>query len=323
MGILQVELFGGVRVTHNNWQTKVIITREIQSLLGYLLIQRHRVHSREVLAGIFWGEQSQEKARGSLNTALWKLKKALEPDKIPSGTYVKITHSGEVGFNKESPHWLDIEVFEEKISEILPSPFQTAQEIYLASLEKVLELYQGELLEGCYKDWALRERERLRTLYLKSLIYLLQYHGFHRAYEKAIAYGQQILDLNPLREEIHRELMRLYLENGQRALAVHQYEICRSILAKELRISPMEDTQELYAQILYRGGGNETAVISKERVDFDQMLRQLREASQTIELAKEQIQQALRMIAKSSERADRRYSSKAIEADKLASQKQE
>jgi DNA-binding SARP family transcriptional activator len=217
MGILQVELFGCMRVTHNNWLTELTITREIQSLLAYLLLQRHRVHSRDALAGIFWGEQSQEKAHGSLNTALWKLRKALEPEGILPGTYLKVTHPGEVGFNKESPHWLDIQVFEDKINNTLTHPFQTVEEIHIADLEKVLGLYKGELLEGCYKDWALRERERLRALYVKSLIYLLNYYGFHRIYEKAITYGQQVLDLNPLREEIHREMIKLYIENGQRA----------------------------------------------------------------------------------------------------------
>ena len=322
MGILQVELFGSVRVTHNNWLTEETLTRELQSLLAYLLLQRYRVHSRDVLAGIFWGEQSQEKARGSLSTALWKLKKALEPDGIPSGTYLKINHPGEVGFNKDSPHWLDIEVFEEKINSILTQPFQTTEEIRLVDLEEGLGLYKGELLEGCYKDWALRERERLRALYLKSLIYLLQYHRFHRAYEKAIVYGQLILDLNPLREEIHREMMRLYLENGQRALAVRQYDICRSILAKELGISPMEDTQELYTQILSRTSRNDSTIVSKEQVDVDQVLRLLREATQTIDLAKEQIQQVLRAIAINSEHPNLRSSSKAKEIDKLVNQKQ-
>ena len=41
MGILKVALLGGVRVTHNNWRNEAKLTREIQGLLAYLLIQRH------------------------------------------------------------------------------------------------------------------------------------------------------------------------------------------------------------------------------------------------------------------------------------------
>lgn len=301
MGILQVGLFGGVRASHTNWRTEIPLTRENQELLAYLLLQRHRVHSREILADIFWGEHSQQKARGSLNTALWKLKKALEPDGIPAGTYLKNSHAGEVGFNKDSQYWLDVEVFERGINPILSRPFETVDDSHLAELHKVLGLYKGDLLEGLYSDWALRERERLRSLYLKSLIFLLQLYAFRGVYERAIAYGQQILDLDPLREEIHREMMTLYVKNGQRALAVQQYEICRSILDKELGIAPMEDTQRLYAQTLNAIEANGSLVISGRQTDIEQAFKQLREASQTIEHAKEQIQQVLQLITQLSQ----------------------
>ena len=202
MGILQVKLFGGVHVSHNNWLTETKLTREIQALLAYLLLQRHRVHSREVLAGVFWGEYSLEKARGSLNTALWKLKKMLEPEGIPSGTYLINSHQGEVGFNPESPYWLDVEVFENEINHLLTYPSQMVDETHVREIERTLQFYKGELLEGCYKDWVLPERERLRALYIQALVYLLHYHRFHQAYEKAISHGQRILSLDPLREEI-------------------------------------------------------------------------------------------------------------------------
>jgi DNA-binding SARP family transcriptional activator len=304
MSSLQVTLFGCVRVTHNNWLTEIKLTRDIQGLLAYLLIQRHRIHSREALAGIFWGEHTQAKSHGSLNTALWKLKKLLEPEGIPSGTYLINGHSHEVGFNRNSQYWLDVEVFEEKTNYLLTSDWQTVNEFHVHELRKSLDFYKGEPLEGFYQDWALHERERLRALYLKSLIYLLHYYGFHRMYEEALAYGQQILDLNCLREEIHREMMRFYVENGQRTLALQQYEICRATLAKELGISPMEDTQALYTQIFAGADKSGSLINSNEEINLDQALRQIKEASQTIDLAKEQIQQAYRLIAKYSEHAD-------------------
>jgi DNA-binding SARP family transcriptional activator len=298
MGILKVVLFGSVRISHNDWLSEVIITREIQALLAFLILQPHRTYSREVLADVFWGEQSQEKARGSLNTALWKLRKALEPDGISPGTYLKTTHSGEVGFNKDSPYWLDVEVFEGGINQILAYSFQSVEESHVVNLKGVLELYSGELLERFYDTWVLSERERLNTLYLKGLIYLMQYYGFQRNYDDAITYAKQILKLDPLREEIHREMMRLYLANGQRTLALRQYEICRSLLAEEFGIAPMEDTQALYAQIFSKGDRGRSTVSASEQNSIDQALLQLREASKAIDIAKEQIQQALHLIAK-------------------------
>src|SRR5688572_25251458 len=198
MGILQVTLFGGIRITKNDWTTEIKIPREIQLLLAYLLIHRHRAHAREVVADMFWGGLGQERARGSLSNALWKLKKVLEPDGVAAGTYLVNTHPGEVGFNRESQYWLDVEVFEEEIGHLLANPPDKSDETNVQEVEKILGLYQGELLEGSYKDWALGERERLRTLYLKSLRYLLQYHKFRGLYEDGLAYGQQILNVDPL-----------------------------------------------------------------------------------------------------------------------------
>ncbi len=304
MGILQVGLFGSIRATHNDWLTQIQLTRENQGLLAYLLLQRHKVHSREILADMFWGEHSRQKARGSLNTALWKLKKALEPEGIPAGTYLRNSHMGEVGFNKDSHYWLDVEVFEHGINQILIRPFETIEERELNDLNKVLDLYKGDLLEGLYNDWALRERERLRALYLRSLIYLLQFYDFYRAYDKAISYGQRILDLDPLREEIHREMIRLYWENGQRAMAVRQYEICQVILDKELGIAPMEDTQRLYTQVLTGVDGSSSVMISSKQINIEQAFQQIREASESIELAKAQIQQALLLITQASKQSD-------------------
>jgi len=66
MGILQIELFGGVHVTRNNWLTEVTLTREIQALLDYLSRQRHRVHVREVLADLCWVTRAREGHTDSL-----------------------------------------------------------------------------------------------------------------------------------------------------------------------------------------------------------------------------------------------------------------
>jgi DNA-binding SARP family transcriptional activator len=296
MGILQVALLGGVRVTHNNWRTEAKLTREIQVLLAYLLLQPHRAHPRDVLSSVLWAEHSQEKARRALNTALWRLKKVLEPEGISPGTYLISSHSGEVGFNHQSQYWLDAEAFEQTANQTITYGLETIKESNAQKLEKILELYKGELLEGIYDEWALWERERLRAIYVKSLIYLMQYYKLHKDFDKAGTYGQQILNLDPIREDIHREMMRLYLESGQRALAARQYGICQLTLARELGISLMEETQALYIQIFPEAHKSDVPAIPPELANFDKTLGQLREVSYTIELAREQVQQALRFF---------------------------
>jgi hypothetical protein len=77
----------------------------------------------------------------------------------------------------------------------------------------------------------------------------MQLSALAQDYARAIGYGQDILDRDALREDVHRELMRLFLLNGQRAMALHQFETCRASLRKELAIEPMRETQALYQRI--------------------------------------------------------------------------
>lgn len=297
MSVLRIRLFGNVRIAHDDWRSEAKTTHAVQALLAFLLLQRHRAHPRESLAGTFWGDRSESRARGCLSTALWRLRQVLEPKGIASGTYLVTTSTGEVRFNGKSDHWLDVAVFEEVVTPILATPVRVMDDAAARELEAALELYTGELLEGFFDDWALRERERLRGLYLNSLAHLMQYHKNRGDYEQSLGYGQRILDYDPLREEIHRELMRLYVENGQRALAVRQYETCCEVLDAELSIPPMEETRALHDQITTETGRHRVQPSDPaERTTFQNAIQQLQHAMQDLDQAQLQLQRAIQLV---------------------------
>jgi DNA-binding SARP family transcriptional activator len=199
---------------------------------------------------VFWQENRPERARSSLTTAIWRLRHLLEPAGTPPGTRLITTSTGEVGFNWECNHWLDTATFEEQSYSLLRKPLTTCDSDDAVQMERLLALYRGELLEGHYESWALCEREHFRTLQLNCLMRLMEFHANHGNFDQSILYGQAILRQEPLREEIHRNLMRCYLANGQRALAVRQYVQCRDLLAQELALPPLEETEALYQQIV-------------------------------------------------------------------------
>lgn len=245
---LQITLFGHVTVTHGAETEPPKLARGTQALLAYLLLHR-RLVPRDVLMDVFWTEHPPARARSSLTTALWRLRLLLEPDGIRSGTYLITRNTGEVGFNWDSSHWLDADLFERRIYPILRKPLSNLSSEDVRQIEDVLPLYRGELLEGIYDDWALRERERFRSLHLNCLTRLMEYYASLADFEPSIALAHEILRRDPVREEIHRALMRIYLQNGQRALAARQYAQCCDLLDKELGVPPLEETQLLYQQI--------------------------------------------------------------------------
>lgn len=294
---LHIALFGNVRITFNDRQLAEKVTRTAQTLLAYLLIQRHRSHSRDVLAALLWGDRDEAHAHSCLNTALWRLRGLLEPQGIARGTYLATNAAGEVGFNPHGHYWLDVAVFEAQLSRVLAQPIAMVQPVDIAALRDALDLYTGDLLDGLYADWVLRERERLRGLYLSGLTYVMEYYQLHAAYAEGLVCAQQILRHDPLREEIHRAVMRIYLQTGQRALAIRQYEQCRDILAAELGIPPMEETEALYARIVLPATAAESQPLpAAPPPALKQSLPQLMLAIHACDQAREQLRLALEAL---------------------------
>ena len=248
-GVLRIHLFGGARVAHGS-EPHVRLPPVLQTLLAYLLVERNRSHPRETLAGLFWGDHPEDRARGCLNTALWRLRAVIEPTGTPRGTYLISTVAGDVGFNARADHWLDVAVFEREVTQIVAHPAESIGSAEAATLEGVMGLYTGDPLDGCFDDWAVRERERLRRLRLGGLEHLMRYHRHHGARERSIAYAEEVLRHDALREDVHREIMEIYWQAGQRTRAMQQYAACRETLDRELGIPPSEGTRAIYSRLV-------------------------------------------------------------------------
>jgi DNA-binding SARP family transcriptional activator len=293
MAILQVSLFGGMKVTNNQEQSKPKLTRTSQLLLAYLLLERHRMHSRDVLAGLFWGEHNQVQARRCLNTALWRLRKAIDTDGTSQSNYFVVSHTGEVGFNIESEYWFDVGIFEECVKRIKMKSLEVVRPHEARELEIKIQLYVGELLEGIYTDWAIRFREYERQLHMDGLTYLMYYYKQQNDHWRSLEFCHKILDIEPLHEDIHREVMRLYLATGQRPLAIRQYKICCQKLEDELGISPMEETQALYANISGQSGKYQQDSESEGMQELQEVIAYIQEAARNLDLAQEQFLRVL------------------------------
>lgn len=296
MGLLSISLFGCVRVTRDQNSADVKLTHSTQGLLAYLILFRHRTHQREALAEIFWGDKDPDRSRGSLNTALWQLRNILEPSGIARGTYLIKDHVNEIGFNRSSPFWLDVQIFDECIGQFIKTQSPPPGKDDLQNLENALTLYRGDLLEGFYDDWALREREHLRARYLTALAYLMAFYYHQADYAKSLSYGQKILEIDPLREEIHRQLMKIYLEAGQRTHAARQYEICREALSRELHIEPMRETQDLYNTLLSQEVDNLPLSKIGTPHELIQVLSQLHQAQAAYEQARENLNGSIQTV---------------------------
>jgi DNA-binding SARP family transcriptional activator len=252
---LRICLFGGAQVSWGDGRQLVRLSRPSQVLLGFLVINRHRTHQREVLASILWEEVDDARARHRINTALWRLRRALAAPDRKGDECIVSEPGGGVGFNPDACRCLDVATFEDTIANVTRSAPGGAEQAEVAALEHALDLYAGDLLPGCYDEWVMPERRRLETLFVGALEWLMRDHERRGRLEHGIGAGLRLLRQDPLREDVHRYVMRLYARAGRRQLAIRQYDYCRDLLASELDISPMPETEALHQQILRAHGG--------------------------------------------------------------------
>jgi DNA-binding SARP family transcriptional activator len=300
MHLLRVSLFGQARIVLGEGAQELPVTRTGQNLLAFLMLNRHRAHSRDTLCGLFWGDHTNEQAKACLNTALWRLRRLIEPDEAARGGYLLTNISGDIGFNAQGEYWLDVAVFEDAMKRVLARPAAALTESDAQLAESAAGLYAGDLLDGVHDDWVLSERERLRCLLLNGLTHVMGFCRTHKLPERGLACGRRILQMDPLREDVHREMMRLYHLAGQRSLALQQYDTCRIVLGKELGIVPMPETQALHAEIAAQTA--QTPHAQAQPHHADDAAPRLEEALNALRVAQEQLYQAMRFIGKTARR---------------------
>jgi DNA-binding SARP family transcriptional activator len=249
MDILHISLFGRFHVQCGEPDLADLCTHKAQELLCYLILYRDRPHTREGLADVLCGEASTSQSRKCLRQALWQLQTSLDCQVgTVNGRLLQVEPKW-IRLNLNSPASIDVVTFEEAFARVRGVPGRELDDQQVQTLQRAVQLYKGDLLEGWYQEWCVYERERLQNMYLMLLEKLMDYCEAHYKYEAGLAYGTRILRRDRARERTHRGLMRLYSMAGDRTAALRQYERCVAALQEELDLKPAKRTVMLYEQI--------------------------------------------------------------------------
>jgi DNA-binding SARP family transcriptional activator/tetratricopeptide (TPR) repeat protein len=257
MGTLEISLLGGFQLRRDGALLEPIALRAGRSLLAYLVMNRERPHTRDLLAGTFWPDLPDARARRRLSQALWQVQARISPGEDPQRRLLA-TAGDTVGIDTGADFWLDVDEFEWTLEQAAPAAVTSrSQEAEL--LAAAVRLYRGDLLEGMYDDWAVPDRERLSERFLGVLERLTDLVMSRGDYETALIHARRLAQLAPMREEAHQRVMRLAVLLGRHNDAIRQYELCRRILADELGARPSPATRQIYeATVAERESGHPT-----------------------------------------------------------------
>ncbi len=219
--------------------------------MAYLCRRPAMSAPRETLVGLLWADSPEEQARASLRQTLSTLKKALQ-----GAGYAGLNADGSsVGLTAA-----DLEVDANRLAA------QRGDEP-IAEMKLVADQRRGEFLEGFgpvtpeFDRWLDAERALFRARLSDLLMRLCEVCDAVGDLDGAISVAQQLLQADPLQEQVHRRLMRLYLRQKRYDTALRQFDTLRGILSQELGITPDAETNEMAAEIrrLRRAPGGDTA----------------------------------------------------------------
>ena len=245
MPTLHLRLLGDFSLLYNDQQVTSLNTMRLQSLLTYLVLHRDVPQQRQHLAFLFWPDTTEAQARNNLRQVLHQLRQV-----FPAVEHFLSADTHMLHWHPVTPFHLDVAEFEQALTLADAATRRNDQRTLQAALEQADSLYRGELLPGCYDEWILPERERLRHHHRQALEQLLRLFEAQGDIVTAIRYAQRLLGLDPLSEDLYRRLMRLFALNNDRASALHVYHTCVTTLQREMGVDPDPATRETYERLL-------------------------------------------------------------------------
>ncbi|MDX1615925.1 MAG: BTAD domain-containing putative transcriptional regulator [Candidatus Promineifilaceae bacterium] len=243
---LQIQVFGKLRMRYGDGTIEFFPTRRSEELLSYLLLNQAVQLPRERLVEMLWPDQALSNGRASLSTALWRLRTVFNQLGVSADDYLQASRDW-VRLLPREPLSLDMSDFEQLLDKAARANQLAERE---KSLRQAVVLYSGAFCEGIYAEWCLLARERLERRYLRALGQLTVQRMEEGDFDEALSFGRQLLERDPLREEVHRALMLCYLNLGRYAQGVRQFQECARLLQAELQTLPMPETIALYQRII-------------------------------------------------------------------------
>jgi predicted ATPase/DNA-binding SARP family transcriptional activator/TolA-binding protein len=253
---LSLSLLGSFQVECDHELVTQFEYDKVRALLAYLVVEGDLPHRRDALIGLLWPDQSDRAARHSLSQALLTLRQALG-DQEAAVPFFLVDRTS-IRFNPAAERWLDVAEYETLLAACARHDHARAETcaICMEWRRQAAALYRGDFLKGlavgdsaAFEEWATWKRERLHRLALDALAELTRYHEWRGELDQAQTYARRQVELEPWREEAHRQLIGLLARSGQRSAALAQYATCRRLLEEEFGVEPSDETNQLYERI--------------------------------------------------------------------------
>ena len=255
-GKLSIRLLGSLQAQHDHNPITDFKTDSVRALLALLAMRQGQMQRRDVLADLLAPDKTNKDALSYLRIALTRLRGALH-DREAEPPYLTINRKA-VALNQGTHVWIDAVEFHSLLDQVERHEHRNVTQCAtcLERLEQAAALVRGEFLAGLnfqsvsWQAWRREQHERIQARLLETLHTLGIWRIRQRNWAALLAVAQRMLTVDPSREQAHRWIIEAQWQLGELAAALIQYQHCVEILDEELGVSPSQETQALYAQVV-------------------------------------------------------------------------
>ena len=228
---LEIRLLGRVELSVGGREIH-LAARGAQALIAVLAL-KPRVRTREAVATEIWPDGNGSGTSASLRQSLWLIRSSFAAAAIPLDRYLTID-AEVIGFQPCASVDLDVSRFEAALRGPASSP------------EEAVAIYRGDLVECLGLECFAVERERLSDAFEDSLALVAERCLLAGQADGAREAAERLLARDPLREEAHATMLRVYGRAGSRAQVLRQYRRLSSLLRSELGVEPLPETDAAF-----------------------------------------------------------------------------
>jgi two-component SAPR family response regulator len=217
-------------------------------VLAYLVSERKRAVTQAELAEALWPEAVPASWTLALSAIVSRLRARLASLGLVR-SHIIGNAFGCYQFSAPTDSWVDVEAALEGVDVaegaiVAGNP----QRAYGGSLIATTIL-RRPFLPGDERPWAESRRATLAAVLIRALDCRVDALASYGELKLALTHAQEAVRLEPYRESGYRRLMRLHVQNGDRAEAIRVYLECNRLLESELRVAPSAETEALYREL--------------------------------------------------------------------------
>ncbi|MEO0564100.1 MAG: bacterial transcriptional activator domain-containing protein, partial [Chloroflexota bacterium] len=203
--------------------------------------------TRDQIFEVFWPKLTTKEATNVFHVTKRKISERITMKIDMPGNYELTQYSA--GFYKPSEkltRYYDVEEFEEAVNQSMTAIEEDDEEVLL---RRAIELYKGPFLQDGPMPWMAARRDEIRSKYAQALIGMGRISQSRDEQMTALGYYVRALKETPEREDIHRDVMNIYIDQQMIDDARAQYKYLTDILDENLGIGPSPESRELFDQI--------------------------------------------------------------------------